>query len=79
MKEFKFSGIPSGDYECFVFAVDRETFIRITGKKPTKFDKNKFLKSKYNLYPSVFFPDEVEINVNILITNRLSGAVESTG
>lgn len=55
MKNFKFKAIPSGDYEAFTFAVSKEDYIKITGIKPRKSDKNQFNKDKYNLYPNDFF------------------------
>ena len=66
-KEFEFLTTPSGDFECFVFAVDKKTFIRIKGETPQKYDKNDFHRGKYNLYPSDFFKESVEISVKISI------------
>lgn len=37
-KEFEFVGINSGDGECFCFEVDKETFIKITGREPENLD-----------------------------------------
>ena len=31
-------GVPSGDGECWCFLVDKETFKRIRGKNPGKYD-----------------------------------------
>lgn len=36
--EIQFVGIPAGDYECFCWSVDKETFTRITGREPDEFD-----------------------------------------
>lgn len=51
-----FEGIKSGDYECFCWAVNEETYIRITGNTPKDSDRNKFHrdydKPLYNLYIS---------------------------
>lgn len=52
MKRVTFEGIPSGDIECFTWAVDRETFIRITGRDPDKYDRNRFHDDLYDLYPN---------------------------
>lgn len=38
MKTIKFTGINSGDGECFCWEVDEETFIKIKGRKPEIFD-----------------------------------------
>lgn len=52
-----FEGICSGDYECFCWAVDKETFIRIKDHEPDQFDVNKFIRDDahdeplYNIYP----------------------------
>jgi len=60
MKTFTFNGIPSGDYESFVFAVSKETYKRIMGKNPTKFDKSPFCKGKYIIYPNTFFTKDID-------------------
>lgn len=49
--KFEFEGIPSGDYECFCWAVDLETFVRITGEQPDEFDSSRFHEGLYQLYP----------------------------
>lgn len=54
-KKFEFDAIPSGDYESFCFAVDRETYIKIEGQEPGKRDKNLFNKGLFNIYPDIFF------------------------
>lgn len=46
-----FTGIPSGDMECFCWDVDRETFIRITGQEPDEWDGSRFNEGLYRLYP----------------------------
>ena len=50
--EVTFEGIPSGDYECFCWDVDRETFIRVTGREPESYDESSFHEGLYMLYPS---------------------------
>ena len=69
-----FKGIKSGDYESFCFDVDKETFIKIKGEEPNKFDKSYFNEGKYRLYmedifrtlmPNLKDGEEVEIDINI--------------
>ena len=55
---FEFEGIASGDYECFCWAVDAQTFERMTGCKPDRYAKSRFHKNKYNLYPGEFFNEK---------------------
>ena len=52
MGSIKFTGILSGDHESFCFAVSKENFTRITGREPEDFDKDRFYKGKYAIYPS---------------------------
>ena len=68
MREYKFRGIPSGDYEAFCFDVTKEEYERITGKKPKKWDKSKISNGLYRLYPDDLFEDfngEVEVEIKI--------------
>lgn len=68
MKEYRFKALSSGDYESFCFDVTREDFERITGKQPTKWDKSKFNKGLYRLYPNEFFDEyenEIEIEIRV--------------
>lgn len=51
----EFNGIPSGDNEAFCWDVDKETFIKINGEKPSKYDKSFFNKNTYRLYPNDTF------------------------
>jgi len=49
-------GIPSGDLECWCLLVTKETFIKLTGKKPDqKYDVGRFAKKgslhRYMIYP----------------------------
>jgi hypothetical protein len=53
-----FKAIPSGDYECFCFDVDRETFKRLTKHNPNKHDKSTFNKGLYKIYPFHLFGHE---------------------
>ena len=58
VKRVEFEGIPSGDYECFCWAVDRETYVRIKGEEPREFDENTpFYPGLFKLYPSDLFDD----------------------
>jgi hypothetical protein len=50
-RKFTFEGVPSGDCECFCWDVDRETYIRVTGMKPDKYDRGR-TKGTYKLYPN---------------------------
>jgi hypothetical protein len=56
-KIVKFTAIPSGDFECFTFAVTPEEYTRITGKVPNENDKNQFNEGLYDLYPNNIFGD----------------------
>lgn len=60
-REFEFVAKPSGDYESFVFAVDKKTFKKIKGIKPSGHDKNDFYKGKYNLYPDSLFMNGLSV------------------
>lgn len=61
---FTFEGIPAGDGECFCFAVDANTFYRITGEKPGDWslipawiaENNPDLRDKHALSPYHLFP-----------------------
>lgn len=50
--ETEFFGHISGDYECECFDVPKETFIKIKGMKPDRFDKSWFNKGMYRIYLS---------------------------
>lgn len=69
MKEYKFKSFISGDYECFCFAVDEETFTKIKGEKPNKYNADFFHKNKYKLHPEEFFglDENKELNITIKI------------
>lgn len=54
-RTFKFEGIPSGDMESFCWDVDKETYVRIKGKEPGKFDKSVSHKDMYKIYPDDFY------------------------
>ncbi len=54
----EFEGILSGGHECFVWAVDEDTYRRIAkpvSNKETEFDSNRFHENLYSLYPSHIF------------------------
>lgn len=51
-KEMEFEGFASGDHESFCWDVGRDTFTRITGRKPEKYDKSLFNKGLYRVYPN---------------------------
>jgi len=56
IKKVSFKFIPSGDYECATFAVDKETFLgfkaAIYDPKYDDLDRNKFIPDRYDLYIS---------------------------
>lgn len=62
-KTVEFEAYVSGDYECFCFAVDLKTFKKLMGRKPDQFEKDCFIKGKYQIYPNHIFSD----NENILL------------
>ena len=45
-----FIGYPTGDMECACWAVDRATFIRLTGQKPTTHDRIWQERRMYRVY-----------------------------
>ena len=49
--EIEFIGIDSGDYEAHCFDVDKDTFINLTGKEPSRRDKSYFNDNTYRYYP----------------------------
>ncbi len=61
----EFDAIPSGDYECFCWAVDHETFIRFEGHEPDRFDKDKFHDGLYRLYPDFCCRSEKHSKVRV--------------
>ena len=77
MKSYIFEGIPSGDHECFTFAVDKKTFKLLMGNDPGKYDKSSFHKGLYNFYldkiltsiedPKDYSKEETKIKVHITI------------
>jgi len=75
-KIIEFTGINSGDYECFCWDVDIETFKRIKGKEPDKFDyaeiddsdfdNYKPIGDKVRLYPGdIFKGNKVKVKIEI--------------
>jgi len=70
--KFEFTAIPSGDCECFCWAVDRKTFIKLTGHKPDKYDKDKFNPGLYRVYPGTCFSDHAPLHITIDV-ERLRG------
>ena len=65
-KEYEFTALNSGDGESFCFEVDKETFIKITGKQPHDFDYSNYdwdsdgnlipdKQSPLRLYPETLF------------------------
>lgn len=51
IKKIEFIGIDSGDYESQCFDVDKETFEKLNGHKPTEHDKSYFNKGTYRYCP----------------------------
>ena len=76
-KIIEFTGINSGDYECFCWDVDIETFKRIKGKEPDVFDyveidrsdidNYKPIGDKVRLYPNDIFKRNSKVKVKIEI------------
>ena len=65
-KKVEFIGTPSGDHECFCFDVNKKTFIQIVGKNPDKYDRSKFNKGKFRIYPQQLFgSDTKELFVSV--------------
>ena len=69
MRKLIFQGIPSGDHECFCFAVDKETFIKFNKREPDKYDICPFHIDKYKLYPNKLFSGYSK-SIEVLITIR---------
>lgn len=66
IRQMEFEGIPSGDYECFCFAVDRETFVRLKGEEPDEHDENDFHEGMFKIYPGTLFGhSEAKIQVKV--------------
>jgi len=73
----EFTGINSGDYECFCWDVDIETFKKIKGEEPDVFnyveidrsdiDNYKPIGDKVRLYPNDIFERNKRIKVKIEI------------
>ena len=76
-KTIEFTGINSGDYECFCWNVDIETFKRIKGEEPDAFnyveidrsdiDNYKPIGNKVKLYPNDIFKRNKRIKIKIEI------------
>ncbi len=70
----EFSGIPSGDCECFCWEVDQETYKRITGCKPGRHDRGK-KRGMHRLYPddiigNKVFQDGLPLKFKVLIDGK---------
>ena len=76
-KTIEFTGINSGDYECFCWDIDIETFKRIKGEEPDVFnyieidrsdiDNYKPISDKVRLYPNDIFERDRRIKIKIEI------------
>jgi len=69
-----FVGVPSGDGECLCWLVDKATYIRISGGKPTQFDRGS-KRGTYMLYPGDvikggFFQPDLPLKVRVSITGK---------
>jgi len=62
MTKIEFDAIASGDYESFCYDVDSETFEKVCGYKPDKYDKSHFSEDKFRVY----FPEHF-LNYNLLL------------
>jgi hypothetical protein len=58
MAKIEFEGVPSGDYESFVWNVDEETYEKIKGKRPNKYDYALF-PSQYETPEYMIYPDDI--------------------
>lgn len=75
MKKIEFEAYYSGDWECFVFAVDKEIYKKIKGEEPDEFNQNDFIEKEelYNLYPNEILPSgfsDIQIKRKITITEE---------
>lgn len=71
-KTFKFNGVPSGDYESFVWDVSKEDFTVITGRAPNTSDRARFTDGRYMIYPNdllrgIADEDETDYEFEIII------------
>ena len=68
MEKIKFRAKSSGDYECGCWDVDYDTFVRLTGKNPERFDSSYFNPRMYKLYTyhvDTNFNDDEWLNVEV--------------
>ncbi len=74
-----FVGVASGDCECFCWEVDKETYTRITGSKPTRHDRCG--KRGYRLYPGDIigdlFQSDRPLKVRVSISGKKKQAVKN--
>jgi len=63
----EFEAILSGDYECFCFDVDKETFESITGNQAFPFCESQFNENKYKLYmEDILKPKSKKLKIKII-------------
>jgi hypothetical protein len=66
MRKIEFTGELSGDWECFCWDVDLETYKRIKQSDPKKYDHSRFNEGMYRIYPTdIFGPDIGPVKVKI--------------
>lgn len=64
-------GIPSGDLECWCLLVRRETFVKLMGQKPSKYDIGRFATKgspyQYMVYPHALLHEELHGKKELLV------------
>lgn len=75
----EFIGVPSGDYESFVFDVDEETYKKITGKTVLNEDEEMLTLSpfKSNFYDKAYmlYPDDI-ISATLSVDNNITNKIK---
>jgi hypothetical protein len=71
LRVIEFFGVPSGDGKCFYWEVNKETYTRVTGSKPTCFDRCG--KGCYKLYPSDIVGDSFQSELPLMVRVSISG------
>ena len=59
----RIEGVVSGDCECWCFLVDKETFIKVKGQKPGRFDVGRFAVRK-SPYRYMIYPDNLIVDAH---------------
>jgi hypothetical protein len=74
------TGVKSGDYECACMDVSAEDFERLTGEKPSSYDKSCFYKDLFRYYGLVI-PRELiaEYGNNAMLKVKATFEIEKVG